>query len=630
MCGIVGFIDFSGSSNREILDSMSFSLFHRGPDSFGSKLSHISNSVIGLAHRRLSIIDLSLLGNQPMIHNGIIIIFNGEIYNFGEIKLSLLKLGHEFISGSDTEVVLHAYEEWGIKCVSLFIGMFSIAIHDTNNGKVFLFRDRLGVKPLYYFWDGSTFLFASELKAFYKHPKFDKIIDISSLKRYFELGYVNGPSSIFCNTFKLEPGSILEFDLKSRLYEISKYWDISDYFKKEKLDISYSEAKERVHELLISSYNYRMVSDVPVGVFLSGGYDSTSVAAILTNSNSSRTIKTFTIGFDEGNNEAPFAKNIANFLGTEHHEWYCSSKNAQEQIYNLAYFFDEPFADSSAIPTLLLSQNVKTHVSVSLSADGGDEIFGGYNVYNTFLNRYAQLDKIPKFARSNISNLASWAVKNFNLNDKGLYHVLYVLSDLFDHNKNIIPSKLFKSYHFRNSNDIDLLLNSKNVLAGNSTFDDEFKDFRDLLSVPLTIDTKLYLCDDILTKVDRSSMAYSLEGREPMLDHRLIEFVAQIPSDFKGNKKILKDIVHDYVPMDLMKRPKSGFSVPLENWLRNDLKFIFSECLDSKSILKSELFNSDFVEHMIKDFLKGSNKYLELLWRMIQFQLWYKRWISNV
>lgn len=629
MCGVVGFVDFANESNQIVLDSMSLKLQHRGPDSHGSKLLKNSNRVIGLAHRRLSIIELTDLGNQPMCYNDLIIVFNGEIYNHNEIRQSLIDLKHVFNSGSDTEVILHAFDEWGFDCISLFIGMFSIVIYDSVKEKIYLIRDRIGVKPLFYYWDTEVFMFSSELKSFTCHHKFKKVIDNSAVRAFFEFGYIPGPKSIFHNTFKLEAGHILEFDVQSKNINITKYWDVGDYFMTDKLDISYSEAKKNVHDLLVSSYNYRMVSDVPVGIFLSGGYDSTSVAAILKNTNPNVNLKTFTIGFDEGNNEAPFAKKIANYLGTDHNEWYCSSKIAKEEMINLSFYFDEPFADSSAIPTLLLSKHVKSSVSVSLSADGGDEIFGGYKIYNTFLDRYSQLNSIPNFLRKNITQVSNYIYNNYNIKNEKLKHKIFVLSNVYNKNFDIDIAKLYKSYTVRNYSNIDILLKSEKNEKNTSPFDIDFKTYNDLLSVLLTIDSKLYLCDDILTKVDRATMAYSLEGREPMLDHRLIEYVAKLPSEFKKNKKLLKDIVHEYVPENLMNRPKSGFSIPLANWLRGDLKFLLNQYLDEKTLKETNMFNLIFVQKIKFDFLNGSNENIDLIWRIIQFQMWFKNWINN-
>lgn len=628
MCGLVGFIDFTHNTDQSILEKMSLAVRHRGPDAHGIKIFNTSEVNLGLAHRRLSIIELSELGSQPMFYKQFSIVFNGEVYNYEEIRNSLIKLRHTFISGSDTEVILHAFAEWGLDCVSLFIGMFSIAIYDSYKNQIILIRDRLGVKPLYYYRDNGLFLFASELKAFYAHPDFKKHINKSAVKSYFEFGYIPGPNCIFENCFKLNAGHTLVFDIKSKKMDISKYWDIETYFKADKLDISYNEAKSSIHQLMISSYNYRMISDVPVGVFLSGGYDSTSVAAVLKNGNSSKKLKTFTIGFEDGNNEAPYAKEIAKHLDTEHYEWMCTSKIAQEEVFNLPFYFDEPFADSSSIPTLLLSRHVKSQVSVSLSADGGDEIFGGYRVYQTFLKRFSELNSIPNFGRESISKFANWLSQNFDFKNERIKHGLFVLSDIFNEDYKINPSKLYKTYTVRNPMEIDQLF-CENIKTSLSVYDLNYDEYKDLLSIPLSIDSKLYLCDDILTKVDRAAMAFSLEGREPMLDHRLIEFAAMLPSEFKSNKMILKDIVHEYVPIKLMDRPKSGFSIPLESWLNNDLQFLIHEFLDAKSLSISGLFDLNYIEKIKYEFLTKSNPNVDLIWKLIQFQMWFKKWIVN-
>jgi asparagine synthase (glutamine-hydrolysing) len=628
MCGVVGFIDFGGKTDQGILENMSLALSHRGPDAHGIKIFNTFKVNLGLAHRRLAIIELSELGSQPMNYKQFTIVYNGEVYNYEEIKSSLIKLNHTFVSGSDTEVILHAFEEWGIECVSHFIGMFAISIYDSSKNQIILIRDRLGVKPLYYYWNNGLFLFASELKSFYSHPDFKKHINKSAVKSYFEFGYIPGPNSIFENCFKLSAGHSLVFDIKSKKFEISKYWDIKDYLEADKLDISYKEAKSKIHQLMISSYNYRMISDVPVGIFLSGGYDSTSVAAVLKNSGNSKKLKTFTIGFEDGNNEAPYASEIAKHLGTDHYEWMCTSKIAQEEVFNLPFYFDEPFADSSAIPTLLLSRHVKSQVSVSLSADGGDEIFGGYRVYETFLKRFSELNLIPIFGRESVTIFTKWLSKNYDFKNERIRHGLFVLENIFNEDFTINPSKLFKSYAVRNPKEINQLFCEK-IDKALTVYDLNYDKYKDLLSIPLTIDSKLYLCDDILTKVDRSAMASSLEGREPMLDHRLIEFAAMLPSRYKNNKMILKDIVHEYVPVQLMNRPKSGFSIPLESWLNSDLQFLIHEFLDAKSLSMSGLFNINFIEKIKYQFLTKSNPNVDLIWKLIQFQMWYKKWIIN-
>lgn len=380
MCGITGFIDFSKKQNKITLEKMVETLKHRGPNNNGAILYEDEYAYVGLGQTRLAIIDVSDDGNQPMEYMHFSIVFNGEIYNFEEVKKELILLGHKFTSNSDTEVILHAFEEWKTKCVHKFIGMFAFVIYDKHNNIIHAFRDRAGVKPFFYYQKNGVFMFASELKAFHQHPYFVKEIDIDALSAYFDYGYVPSPYCIFEDTYKLDPGNFFELNIKKNELKVTEYWNSDSFYAMPKLTLDYTEAKSELKTLLKSAYNYRMVSDVPVGVFLSGGYDSTSVAAILQDTSPSK-IKTFTIGFESGNNEAPYAKENAAYMGTEHHEYYCTEKEAKGIIHDLPFYYDEPFGDSSAIPTTLVSQFAKKEVTVALSADGGDEVFCGYNSY---------------------------------------------------------------------------------------------------------------------------------------------------------------------------------------------------------------------------------------------------------
>ncbi len=352
MCGIAGFCDFSKKSSNDILKSMTDVLHHRGPDDSGYFWDESEYSQIALGHRRLSILDLSAHGHQPMSFEHLDIVFNGEVYNFKEIKKELLELGYDFYSDSDTEVILKSYHQWGIKAVDRFNGMFAITIYDKKTNQLIFIRDRAGVKPFYYYKKDSLILFSSELKSFHKHPNFQKEINKSSLSLYLQFGYIPEPHSIFKNCYKLRAGHYVEIDLKSQNFKEIKYWDVVDFYNKPKLDISQNEAIERTEELLKSSFEYRMVSDVPVGVFLSGGYDSSVVTAILQSGRSEK-LNTFTIGFKEkGFDEAPYAKEVAKYLGTNHTEYYCTQKDALEIIPKLCELYDEPFGDSSAIACL--------------------------------------------------------------------------------------------------------------------------------------------------------------------------------------------------------------------------------------------------------------------------------------
>ncbi|MCB0709080.1 MAG: asparagine synthase (glutamine-hydrolyzing), partial [Chitinophagaceae bacterium] len=356
MCGISGFVDFNKKSGKNILEKMNRTLHHRGPDGEGYGIFETDTSITGLGHRRLSIIDLSEGGSQPKTYKGLHITFNGEIYNYAEIKNSLVSKGHTFNSHSDTEVILHAYEEWGPAALQQFIGMFAFVIYDETNKKIFACRDRAGVKPFFYYYKDGLFLFASELKALLQHPGFTKEINTDAVAAFLQFGYVPTPNCIFNDTHKLKPGHYLLLNLQTKAIETTRYWNVYDAYNKPEVKISLPDAISETEKLLTSAFQYRMVSDVPVGVFLSGGYDSSCVTAILQKNNTEK-IKTFTIGVpDVGLNEAPFAKEIAAHLGTDHTEYYCTQKEALEIVPQLPFFYDEPFADSSAIPTTLVSR----------------------------------------------------------------------------------------------------------------------------------------------------------------------------------------------------------------------------------------------------------------------------------
>ena len=383
MCGIVGFID--KNKNLEILSNMLEVQLHRGPDDSGVYFDEKSG--VNLGHNRLSVQDLSSKGRQPFISDcgNFVIVFNGEVYNFKDIRKELINLGYKFVSNTDTEVVLYSYKEWGIKCLQKFIGMFAFCILDKIDNKLTMVRDRAGVKPLYYYTDGKEFIFSSEIKSFHKHPKFKKEQNIDVLPYYFQFGYIPAPHTIFNNCFKLEPGHYLEVNIESLKSTIIKYWDVNDFYLKEKVKKNENDILREIEELLENAIELRMISDVPVGVFLSGGYDSSLVASILCKKLKKK-INTFTIGFDdEKYNEAAQARSIANYLDTNHKEYYMRENDVLDLVADLPYYYDEPFGDSSALPTMILSKLARESVTVALSADGGDETFVGYSKY-FFLN----------------------------------------------------------------------------------------------------------------------------------------------------------------------------------------------------------------------------------------------------
>jgi asparagine synthase (glutamine-hydrolysing) len=635
MCGIAGFIDFHKKSSKSTIQSMIEPLNHRGPDGEGNSLFKSKNAVIGFGHKRLSIIDLSQAGKQPMTLNHLHITYNGEIYNYQEIKNELSELGHRFNGESDTEMILHAYTEWGIKAVERFIGMFAIALFDEKKQEVVFIRDRAGVKPLFYYQKNDLILFSSELKSFHEHPEFEKKLDLNAVAAFMQYGNVPTPHCIFKNCGKIKPGHYLKINLENRSQEEIQYWNVYDFYNQPKLNLSFPEAKIQTKKLLKSAFNYRMVADVPVGVFLSGGYDSTTVASLIQRESTAR-LKTFTIGVpDIGLNEAPYARDIAEHLGTDHTEINCSEKEAIEMIKDLPFFYDEPFADSSAIPTTLVSKAARKDVTVALSADGGDEIFGGYNRYD-YMHRYGKtLNSIPKAFRrilvgamGNISSEKIPVLKNkYNFHNR--YEKLKtVLNDPSEKEIMLSLSQQFNDEQMKN-----VMKSEFKTLTTMFQSNEMLEDFKSPLSYMMAIDFQTYLLDDILQKVDRATMANSLEGREPMLDHRILEFAAQLPDEYKYQngikKRILRDITHDYIPKELLDRPKMGFAIPIAKWLKNELRNHVEEYLSENRIEKQGIFNWAFIAKLKVDFYGGRKEYDSKLWYFLMFQMWYERWMEN-
>lgn len=633
MCGITGLIDYCKTSSAGILEEMTDTLFHRGPDGSGIEFIEDSKFQIGLGHRRLSIIDLSERGKQPMSYNSLFITFNGEIYNYRKIKSELVSLGHKFYSSSDTEMILHAYAEWKEDCLQKFIGMFAFVIFDKKLQTVFCARDRAGVKPFFYYWNDGLFLFGSELKSFHKHPDFKKEINLDSVGAFMQYGNVPTPFCIFQNCSKLKPAHYLVFDLENRSIITKAYWNVYDAYKKEKTNIPFEEARQKTESILASAFEYRMVADVPVGIFLSGGYDSACVTSLL-QKDRTRKLKTFTIGVpDIGLNEAPYAKKVAEHLGTDHHEFYCTQKEAIELIDDLPSYYDEPFADSSAIPTTLVSKMARGEVKVALSADGGDEIFAGYNRYD-FLLRYGdKLNKIPAFARKFFAGLMNVVpARNIPvLRNKYNFHNRY--EKLKGILKEPSPEKIMLSLsqQYTDQQMEGVLKQSVNKL-NTSYINNELKNENySPLSYMMAIDYQTYLVDDILQKVDRATMASGLEGREPFLDHRIIEWAATLPDSYKyfnGEKKyILKEIVHQYIPKSMMERSKMGFAIPIAKWMKEDLRDRIESFTSDEIILQQGIFNLNYVIELKKGFFRGREEYDVKLWYLLMFQMWFHRWM---
>ena len=633
MCGIAGYIDFKKLTPLESIVEMTNSMVHRGPDGAGFEHINTAEYQIGLGHRRLSILELSELGKQPMAYDRFWMTFNGEIYNYKEIKVELSALGHTFKGDSDSEMILHAYQEWGNKCVDRFIGMFAIVIVNTAKNEVFCVRDRTGIKPLFYYWKNDLFLFASELKAFHKHPNFEKELNRDAIGAFMQYGNVPTPHCIFNDCAKIKPGHTLTINLETKSIEHYQYWNVYDHYNKPKLDIPYEQAKTETKTLLKSAFNYRMVSDVPVGVFLSGGYDSACVTAILQEERTEK-IKTYTIGVpDIGLNEAPYAKDVAKHLGTDHTEFECTEKEAIELIEDLPFYFDEPFADSSAIPTTIVSKLARQEVTVALSADGGDEIFAGYNRYD-YLARYGkQLNRIPGFVRKSMVGV-------MNVVPSERIPVLrkkYNFHNRYEKLKNVLKNPSNKDIMLSLSQQFTDQQMSKLMVQKNGLLDTSFlstelnMDINSPLAYMMAVDYQTYLVDDIMQKVDRASMTHSLEGREPFLDHRIIEYAAQLPDHFKYHggvkKRILRDIVHDYIPLELMDRPKMGFAIPIADWMQSELKDLVHDYINEKNITEQGFFEWKEVEKLMNAFYGGKKEYDVKIWHLLNFQMWYSKWM---
>lgn len=641
MCGLTGFWDFSQRFNQEdlvaIATKMADSIKNRGPDSCGAWAD--VKQGLAMAHRRLAIIDLSDAGKQPMhsCSGRFVIAYNGEVYNFATIQDELINLGHKFIGHSDTEVILAAYEEWGIELATTkFIGMFAMAIWDRKTEELILIRDRLGVKPLYFGTIANTFFFGSQLKSFFTHPLWNGTIDPDALSKYVKLNYVPTPYSIFKHIYKLEPASILRINNKQQIIK-TKYWDLEkvilarDYINAEHMAI------DSLHSLLKDSVKIRMISDVSLGAFLSGGIDSSLVVALMQSMSSSQ-VKTFTIGFsDKSYNEAEFANSVAKHLGTCHQELILESSQALELIPSLPEIYDEPFADSSQIPTLLVSKLARQQVTVSLSGDGGDELFAGYNRYYLWNKIISRIDWLPKELRILSANiiqsisLNNWRTVNKILNINNFEDKLYKLANILpfstkaDFYNNVI-SFWINSNPILNTSNNDVVFNQDLVYLRDREGVAKINDFVEQMQF---LDINNYLLDDILTKVDRASMHYGLEAREPLLDHRVVEFSWQLPMHMKirgsEQKWILKQILGKYLPKNLINRPKMGFGVPIGDWLKTDLRNWASDLLNPKKIDNQGLFDSKIINTRLQQHLSGKKNYQYDLWGILMFQAWYDK-----
>jgi len=617
MCGICGILSLDGGERQERVRVMAGTLAHRGPDDDGVWTD--SRAGVALGHRRLSILDLSPLGRQPMVSasDRFVICFNGEVFNFARLRAELEPLGHAFRGGSDTEVMLAAIEQWGLaSAVKRFVGMFAFALWDRQERTLSLVRDRLGIKPLYYGQAGRDFVFGSELKALRAHPDFDGGIDRAALTLYFRHNYIPAPHSIHKNARKLPPGHILTL-AAGREPALTQYWSAAEAYARgaaEPFAGSEDEALKELSVLLTDAVGLRMLSDVPLGAFLSGGIDSSLVAALM-QVQSTRPVKTFSIGFAEKRyDEAPHARAVAAHLGTDHTEFQLSQQDLLDIVPLAATWWDEPFADPSQIPTYAVCRLARRHVTVALSGDGGDELFLGYARYPYALAWRERLDRHPRLLRRAAATLARLRAAEalpgclrWRLDALGLTDFAAMYKRLLSHHPE--PARLVIGAEQEPPTALDILSPGDDLWRSMSLWD-----------------VLLYLPDDILTKVDRASMAVSLEARVPLLDHRVVEFAASLPTSWLvqgGQGKMpLRRLLHAHVPRELVDRPKMGFGVPLDLWLKAELRPWAEALLDETAMRRAGMLDARMVQRLWRGYLAGRNNEFALLWCVLMYQNW--------
>lgn len=648
MCGIVGFLggglSNSADASLALLNKMASTISSRGPDDFGA---WHESSGISLAHRRLSIIDLSSAGHQPMICHAdrYVIVFNGEIYNHLDLRqeLNSKKLAFEWRGHSDTETLLAGFLAWGIRAtVERCVGMFVFAVWDKTERVLTLGRDRLGEKPLYYGWQGegatSSFLFGSEIKALQAHPAFGASIDRNALCLLMRHNYIPAPHSIYQHIYKLLPGHLLTLTLEHREPVLQQYWslvDVAEFGVSHSYTGTDAQAVDELESILKSAVRQQMAADVPLGAFLSGGVDSSTVVALM-QSQSTQPIKTFTIGFNESSHdEAVHAKAVARHLGTDHTELYITPQQALDVIPILPELYSEPFSDSSQIATFLVSQLARKKVSVSLSGDAGDELFAGYNRYVLSRNLWSRISRVPPLIRAVASaGIHSVSPQHWN-------SFLNILKPVLPDSLQMVNSgdKLHKGAAVLASRTIDELYlklvthwepqglvidgrEPQTALRGNRLPLTGLDDVQRMMA----LDTMTYLPDDILVKVDRAAMGVSLEGRVPFLDHRVVEFAWGLPQHMKlrdgVGKWVLRQVLYRYVPQALIERPKMGFGVPIDSWLRGDLREWAEALLDESRLLREGFFNPEPIRLKWSEHLSGRRNWQYHLWNVLMFQSW--------
>jgi asparagine synthase (glutamine-hydrolysing) len=643
MCGICGKINIEGKEiRRELIARMNSVLSHRGPDDEGIYINNPSPGAsqamasVGLGHKRLSIIDLSEAGRQPMSNEdgSIQMVFNGEIYNFKNLKKDLEQNGHHFTSQTDCEVIIHLYEKEGIECIKKLNGMFAFALWDSKNQTLFLCRDRLGIKPLFYCWDGKSLYFASEIKSILCDPEVSKKMDWNALNLYLTLNYIPGPYTIFKKIKKLDPGCYIL--VRKEGLEIKQYWDIEkgteSYENKEKNIGTY---KKNLYDLLEDSVRIRLIADVPLGAFLSGGIDSSIIVGLMSRVSNSP-INTYSIGYKDVPlfDETKYAREVAKLNHTHHHEIILSAKDVLDTIPEVLTYLDEPFADSSAIPQYIVSRETKKHVKVALSGDGADELFAGYRMYSGEY-WYSRYKLFPRVLRTKLIEPLLTSLPDSR--DKYLLEHIRRMKKFVTGAKDRFEDRLFAWNEIFSEELREKIINKKKIESdkinpdlGKEMLLKRLSSYEgDNINRMLYMDLKISLPNDMLSKVDLMSMKNSLEVRVPFLDHRLVEYVFKMRGNLKlkgkKGKYILRETFKDILPPLLLNKPKWGFEIPISKWLKSELRFLIDEYLSKKKIETQGIFNFKPIEKLIDDLFRNRSDTSWHLWNLIVFQAWYSR-----
>jgi asparagine synthase (glutamine-hydrolysing) len=644
MCGITGFLDNSSNPIQDfqpVIKRMTDMLVHRGPDNRGAWVD--LNSGVALGFRRLAILDLSPAGHQPMFSadERYVIVFNGEIYNFAELRTELSALGHVFRGHSDTEMILAAVCQWGlVSAVSRFNGMFAIALWDRRERQLHLVRDRLGIKPLYYGLLGNVFLFGSELKALHAHPSFCGGIDRNALALYLRHNAIPAPYTIYTNICKLLPGTILTISssVGHQVPAPIPYWSarqVAEDGVAHPFSGSDGEAVHELDELLCLSVRERMIADVPLGAFLSGGVDSSTIVALM-QAQSNRPVQSFTIGFlESGFDEAVYARDVARYLGTDHTELYVTPEQARAVIPRLPTLYDEPFGDSSQIPSFLVSEMARRQVTVSLSGDGGDELFGGYNRYTWANKVWRAVSCLPASLRTLAAAAilrippSSWDSAISSRFIPSRWRISEAAEKLRKIAESLPANSLEAIYlglvsHWKDPASVVLGSNEPPTLLTNR---ESWARLPDSISWMMYMDLVTYLPDDILVKLDRAAMGVSLEARVPFLDdHRVVEFAWRLPMHMKirhgKGKWLLRQVLYQYVPPEMFERPKKGFGVPIDSWLRGPLREWAESLLDERRLIEEGFFDPNPIRQKWQEHLDGNQNWQYQLWDILMFQAW--------